>query len=839
MSALDLSEEKIHINIQSDVAKSCSDMSSVQSDRSRANSDLSEKNKTSKDKSQAKKSSSKMKKSHSAKFRNKHSKNVLSNYSVSSPVLLSVVRTDGLEMSLTEDKHVDDLTKSSEFISHIGRESPDMGSRSAGPSIECGLNQIDSNLSRCGSSPINTSITAEFQVPSKQQSVLEQCLRQYEKFYVKFVGGQHVINGNKICDLFQELLVILPGETAEIRAAKLESLLYRCLKTSNKEVIASVNDTLQSSFRCKSVKSKSYESWVHLKSVSACQSEQWDEPVKVASSLLVELSTFPTYFLPGGSLITDEPMELASFPGWLQVLVVCACWLSNVPSLQLVAISTLLDLISLLRSQCESTGVAESEHHGVVAVVMVPLLKPWHVQYLEHHTNVVPVLAHSLWHHLGQLSSELKVSCVELLHQLHNVLPSNDAVENVIGESLADNNTERRVDAFHRFALLWHVGREVETKAGMNRNLRTFEKSLLKMLDNLQLAESCPSKLLAQSWLLHSLLRGDTSRLLDPLLLMLLDPVTARMSVLHVSIEHSNTVLTRAVKDAEKGDGLDDSSATAKIYAISSVDGNVIYHVSDSTDQRKLKNQKGERRKVTSNPVRAKRIFAVTTLVGGGTRECHYITENSYIKEHENGLLVHKPHVQNISVFVNPFSSATTNSNISNDSAPEYELTVFNDGKNTAAHESLHTAPRIHESKKGSEIGREEKPADILDSFSRKVTDPDFSKSEAGFHSVQVIGDGCEEPHESGESFCDSDVNSRLQVVNGVVHRWSAEEEDVLGELEESTTAEEFFGSGAFSSGDSSSVIIVQEILQDVLQLVVSQCSEGRQVRNAIIIMNC
>jgi len=839
MSALDLSEEKIHINIQSDVAKSCSDMSSVQSDRSRANSDLSEKKKTSKDKSQAKKSSSKMKKSHSAKFRNKHSKNVLSNYSVSSPVLLSVVRTDGLEMSLTEDKHVDDLTKSSEFISHIGRESPDMGSRSAGPSIECGLNQIDSNLSRCGSSPINTSITAEFQVPSKQQSVLEQCLRQYEKFYVKFVGGQHVINGNKICDLFQELLVILPGETAEIRAAKLESLLYRCLKTSNKEVIASVNDTLQSSFRCKSVKSKSYESWVHLKSVSACQSEQWDEPVKVASSLLVELSTFPTYFLPGGSLITDEPMELASFPGWLQVLVVCACWLSNVPSLQLVAISTLLDLISLLRSQCESTGVAESEHHGVVAVVMVPLLKPWHVQYLEHHTNVVPVLAHSLWHHLGQLSSELKVSCVELLHQLHNVLPSNDAVENVIGESLADNNTERRVDAFHRFALLWHVGREVETKAGMNRNLRTFEKSLLKMLDNLQLAESCPSKLLAQSWLLHSLLRGDTSRLLDPLLLMLLDPVTARMSVLHVSIEHSNTVLTRAVKDAEKGDGLDDSSATAKIYAISSVDGNVIYHVSDSTDQRKLKNQKGERRKVTSNPVRAKRIFAVTTLVGGGTRECHYITENSYIKEHENGLLVHKPHVQNISVFVNPFSSATTNSNISNDSAPEYELTVFNDGKNTAAHESLHTAPRIHESKKGSEIGREEKPADILDSFSRKVTDPDFSKSEAGFHSVQVIGDGCEEPHESGESFCDSDVNSRLQVVNGVVHRWSAEEEDVLGELEESTTAEEFFGSGAFSSGDSSSVIIVQEILQDVLQLVVSQCSEGRQVRNAIIIMNC
>lgn len=839
MSALDLSEEKIQINIPSDVSKSYSDMSSGQSSRSRANSDLSERKKTSKDKSEAKKSSSKMKKSYSAKFRTKHCKNSLSNYSASSPVLLSVVKTDGMEMSLAEDKHVDDLTKSSEFLSLIGRESPDIGSRSAGPSIECGLNQMDSSLSRCGSSPTNTSVTPEFKIPSKQQSVLEQCLRQYEKFYVKFVGGQHVINGRKICELFQELLLVLPCETAEIRGEKLESLLYRCLKTGDKEVGASVDDSLQSSFRSISTKSKSYESWVHLESVSVCQSEQWEEPMKIASSLLVELSTFPTYCLPGGSsLITDEPMELASFPEWLQVLVVCACWLSNVPSLQLVAVSTLLDLISLLRSQYESTGVTESEHQGVVAVVMVPLLKPWHVQYLEHHTNVVPVLAHSLWHHLGQLSSEHKVSCVELLHQLHNVLPRNDAVENVIGESLTDENIERRVDAFHRFAVLWHVGREVETKAGMNRNSRTFEKSLLKMLDNLQLAESCPLKLQAQSWLLHSLLRGDISRLLDPLLLMLLDPVTARMSVLHVSIEHSNTVLTHAVKGAENGDGLDENSATAKIYAISSVDGNVIYHVSDSTDQRKLKNQKGERRKVTSNPVRAKRIFAVTTLVGGGKKENHYITEkNSYIKEHENGLLVNKPQVQNISVFVNPFSSTTTNSNISNDSAPEDDLAVFSDGKIKAAHKYLRTATRFHQSKKEGEIGREEKPADILDSFSKKETDPDFSKFEAGPQSLKDMGDGYEEHDVGGGAFCDGDISSRLEVVNGVVHRWSAEDEDVLGELEESTTAEEFFGSGTFSSGDSSSITVVEEILQDVLQMVVSQCARGREVSNIIVIV--
>ncbi|KDR16353.1 protein dopey-1 homolog isoform X2 [Zootermopsis nevadensis] len=835
ISALDHSEEKIKCNIQSDIAKSCSDVSSGQLNCSRANSDFSESSKTDKGKTETKKSSSKMKKSHSAKFRTKHSKTSLSNYSVSSPVLLSVVRNDGMERNLTEDLHAEVITKSaeaisSEFMSHMGRESPDIGSRSAGPSIECGLNQMDSSLSGRGSSSNKPLVVPEFQVPSKQQSMLEQSLRQYEKFYVKFVGGRHVISGRKICELFQELLVILPCETTEIRAAKLENLLYRCLNPG-KEDISYLHDSLHSSSRCTSLKTNSYEMWVNLNSVTVCQSEQWEEPVKVASSLLVELSTFPTYCLPGGSsLVADEPMELTSFPEWLQVLVVCACWLSSAPALQLVAISTLLDLISLLRSQCESAGVSESEHQGVVAVVMVPLLKPWHVQYLEHHTNVVPVLVHSLWHHLGQLSSEHKVSCVELLHQLHNVLPSNDAVENIIGQSLTDENIERRVDAFQRFTLLWHIGREVETKAGINRNLRTFDKSLLKMLDNLQLAESCPLKLQAQSWLLHSLLRGDISRLVDPLLLMLLDPVTARMSVLHVNIEHSNTVLTCAVKDAESGDNPDEISATAKIYAISSVDGNVIYHVSDSTDQRKMKDRKEERRKVTSNPVRAKRIFAVTTLVGGGKRENHYITEkNSYVKEHENALSLTKPQVQNISVFVNPFSSNTTNSNTSNDSATEDDSMHFSNGEVVTAHKYIRNATRFHQ----SEIGREEKPADILDSSSRKGSNPEFVECVSKLETVdQRLATGYEESVSGGNLSSNSNMNDGLEVVRGDLRRWSVGDEEMLGDLEESTTAEEFFGNGSPCSGDSSSVNVVEEILHDVLHMVVSQSAEGSQVKS-------
>ena len=71
--------------------------------------------------------------------------------------------------------------------------------------------------------------------------------------------------------------------------------------------------------------------------------------------------------------------------------------------------------------------------------------------------------------------------------------------------------------------------------------------------------------------------------------MMLLDPSTCRMSVLHVSIQHSNIVLTKsdpaAVKEKSES-AQDDAEGAANIYAISSVDGNVIYHVSNGQEER-------------------------------------------------------------------------------------------------------------------------------------------------------------------------------------------------------------------------------------------------------------
>lgn len=120
----------------------------------------------------------------------------------------------------------------------------------------------------------------------------------------------------------------------------------------------------------------------------------------------------------------------------------------------------------------------------------------------------------------------------------------------------------------------------------------------MKLLDNLQLPDNSPLKLQSQSWLLHCLVRNDISRIVNPVLTMLLDPSTCRMSVLHVSIQHSNIVLTKSDPAAllEKSESAqDEAEGAANIYAISSVDGNVIYHVSNGQDERNTDEKKWRR----------------------------------------------------------------------------------------------------------------------------------------------------------------------------------------------------------------------------------------------------
>lgn len=88
------------------------------------------------------------------------------------------------------------------------------------------------------------------------------------------------------------------------------------------------------------------------------------------------------------------------------------------------------------------------------------------------------------------------------------------------------------------------------------------------LLDWLSLEPPSPQRTVAEGWFIQALLRNDLSRILDPLLLKLLKPHSARVSIRHVTFQP-----TESAEQQQKTDREDD------IYAISSVNGHVIYHV--------------------------------------------------------------------------------------------------------------------------------------------------------------------------------------------------------------------------------------------------------------------
>ncbi|XP_012276640.1 protein dopey-1 homolog isoform X2 [Orussus abietinus] len=678
-----------------------------------------------------------------------------------------------------------------------------------------------------------------------QRSIIEKCLRQYELFYVKLISNR-ILGREKrtVSDMFNELRNPHPRETFDERTNYLEQLL--CSRLNSEVSIPHYEDN-------EFTKPDGYDIDISRFCIESVLLSNWDEVLKVSSTLFVELSTFPTYFLPAdGIFIKDEPddQKNAILPDWLKALVVCACWLGRHPALQLTSMATLLDLIALLKTHTEVKPHPKNED-GVTTVVMMPMLKEWHLNYLMKRTNVFQILAYSLWCHLGELPAhKFRMRCVELLHELHHALHSScDAVEDVIGCALTYEGSEKRLEAFYRFATLWHLGRDVETNPRLRGCLRTFDKSLLKMLDNLQLSDNSPLKLHAQSWLLHSLVRGDISRIVDPVLTILLDPSTCRVSVLHVSIQHSNTIMTRNEPIEDKSEIQDDVEGAAKIYAISSVDGNVIYHVSESTDDdSKLK--RGKKKKPSINPVKVKRIFAVTTLASCNNG-MNYVTErNQFMKELEVPASISGS--RNFSVFVNPLSlncNANSNESLNEEdclvgvkktslgsdllkNATRFKGTIFDKGSSASLDESLfESATSSSKIKEKSTTKKSNGDAESsLDSITNSFdsSSPEAADGQAKFHKDAVLSGSSREIagcfvrgryHSANEFSTSYDMHDTVGSFEAAaeVPSWTMGEDE--GDQDRSTTADEHLG----NSGSASAV---EDVLNEVMDRVMLKLYE-------------
>ncbi|KAK3711633.1 hypothetical protein QZH41_014061 [Actinostola sp. cb2023] len=229
------------------------------------------------------------------------------------------------------------------------------------------------------------------------------------------------------------------------------------------------------------------------------------EAFAAACKLLVELSCFPVYctndFIYSDPNHTDGETK-RRLPEWLQALIVC-CFRVQDFDVQSSAVGTLLDLVNLTLSVAPTFG--SDRPKLTVVVVVIPMIS---------HVNL----------------NVIEKSCIY---------------------------KESRLDNHWKFAIFWHAARNVVIQdSGRTSRLgdpRPLDRALFIMLDGLE-SDDPEIRVLTKQWLAHALQHDDLGRLLDPLLVLLLHPATARLSVHHAcAIEQKSKSADQSITQAAIG----------------------------------------------------------------------------------------------------------------------------------------------------------------------------------------------------------------------------------------------------------------------------------------------
>ncbi|XP_056610813.1 protein dopey-2 isoform X2 [Triplophysa dalaica] len=270
-------------------------------------------------------------------------------------------------------------------------------------------------------------------------------------------------------------------------------------------------------------------------------SESCRQAFAVICQLLLECTTFPVYFTEEESKDLNTTMfnktgSDSSLPEWLRFLMTLCC-LTKDYQVQHVAISSLLELINHSQSlalviQDKNQRYKNSDANplsGQLQMVTLPPIYPSVLKTLENSTDFYLRVSQVLWAQLDIERREHHVSCVELFYRLHCLAPSATICEDIICLGLYSRDKVVYLEALHRFSVLWHLTREILT----NRNTslkRSFDRSLFVVLDSLNNQDGSVSAA-AQNWLVRALSLSDVVRILEPVLLLLLDPKTQRSPI--------------------------------------------------------------------------------------------------------------------------------------------------------------------------------------------------------------------------------------------------------------------------------------------------------------------
>ncbi|KAH9488781.1 Protein dopey-1 [Bulinus truncatus] len=384
----------------------------------------------------------------------------------------------------------------------------------------------------------------------------------------------------------------------------------------------------------------------HSKLQLEAESDEAKQAYKQACRLLLDFASFPIYCTDYQAIIDEmgSKEESSTLPPWLQTLLICSCSVDCF-EVQSSSISTLLDLIHLTQS-VQTERENKTRHHGRqsfsegrVSVVILPALLPSHLVYINTNTKFYQIVAAELWGYLCEKFNLHHQRAVELFHTLHQVTHNASICEDVIGRALISESEIERISAFKKFSILWHLTRSIKTEPNPSRSPRTFDRSMFVVLDSLK-EESSITKTLATTWLTHVIQRGDTSRVLHPLLFMLLHPDTARISIQHVSVHKPKKILA-----SEKGD----EDIESKIYAISSEGGNVIYHLSQNKVSSFSKGKPGIK---STDDLKS---YAMSVMNNKGSHSVAPVRTHSV-----TDLSFERVNPENVKIRINPFGSESS-----------------------------------------------------------------------------------------------------------------------------------------------------------------------------------
>ncbi|XP_074181696.1 protein DOP1B [Rhinolophus sinicus] len=280
------------------------------------------------------------------------------------------------------------------------------------------------------------------------------------------------------------------------------------------------------------------------------------EAFAAACHLLLECATFPVYLSEEETeQLCDTLFQLpgasnSNFPSWLKSLMTICCCMTDC-YLQNVAISTLLEVINHSQSlalviedkmkRYKSSGY--NPFFGKLQMVTVPPIAPGILKVVAEKTDFYQRVARGLWNQLNKETREHHVTCVELFYRLHCLAPTANICEDIICHALLDPDKGTRLEALFRFSVIWHLTREIQGSRVTSHN-RSFDRSLFVVLDSLTCTDGAIGAA-AQGWLVRALSLGDVARILEPVLLLLLQPKTQRTSIHCLKQENSAEDLHR------------------------------------------------------------------------------------------------------------------------------------------------------------------------------------------------------------------------------------------------------------------------------------------------------